>query len=375
MQDKPTARRPDPKQKRTGTAGVYKRGDRYVVSFTGPDGRRRWASAKTLAEARSMRARSTADVSRGEYQEASRLTLGEYAERWLDTYTGRTGRGVRRGTLAKYRDDLNRHVLPVLGGRRLTSVTAQDVKGLARRLAEQGLGPASVRNVLGPLRALFATATEEALVRANPCATLRLPGKVEDTVKTLDDAQLTALVAAAPEGRDRLLVETLGSSGLRLSESLGLRWQDLDLAAGVLTVSSQLVRGERTATKTRNAERLVKLPAGLVGRLRAHRLASAHSRDEHPVFATRTGNPLNRHNVYRTVTLAAGRAGCPSWTSPHTLRHSYARRFLLGRPDIRMLATLLGHADPAFTLRRYARFLPSDVRALDVSFLDATSGT
>jgi integrase len=365
-----TPRRPDPKLTKTGTTGVYKRGTRYVVSFTGPDGRRRWASAKTLAEARRIRAERVADVSRGEYQEASRLTLREYAERWTETYAGRTGRGVRPGTIAKYRDDLNRHVLPVLGSRRLTAITAQDVKGLAKRLADSGLGPNSVRNAIAPLRAIFATATEENLIRSNPCATIRLPGPQDNTVKALEDRELVALIAAAPAGRDRLVVETLANSGLRISECLGLRWADLDLDAGVVSVTEQLVRGVRSKTKTRNGERLVKLPAGLVAKLREHRIASRWSREEHPVFATRTGKPLSRHNVYRTVTLVAKRAGCPAWTSPHTLRHTYARRFLLGRQDIRMLATLLGHADPAFTMRRYARFLPSDVRALDVDFLE-----
>src|SRR5262245_4950551 len=100
MQSKTTRTRPrDPKLTKTGTAGVYRRGSRYVISFTGPAGRRRWASAKTLAEARQMRAQRVADVSRGEYQDDGRKTLATYVGEWLSTYSGRTGRGVRPGTL------------------------------------------------------------------------------------------------------------------------------------------------------------------------------------------------------------------------------------------------------------------------------------
>src|SRR5262245_15905928 len=120
MQEKVTGRRPEPQLVSTGTTGVYKRGNRYIVSFTRPDGRRGWRSAKTLREARALRAQLMADVSRGEFQEASRLTLRAYANTWLETYSGRTGRGVRSATLDKYRSDLERHVLPVLGQRRLT---------------------------------------------------------------------------------------------------------------------------------------------------------------------------------------------------------------------------------------------------------------
>jgi site-specific recombinase XerD len=103
--------------------------------------------------------------------------------------------------------------------------------------------------------------------------------------------------------------------------------------------------------------------------MRLYRVASPHSTDADPVSATRTGRPLSRHNVYRSIRKAAVTAELPEWVSPHTLRHTYARRLLVGGVGIRMLATLLGHTDPAFTMRRYARFLPSDVRTLDVEFL------
>jgi site-specific recombinase XerD len=115
----------------------------------------------------------------------------------------------------------------------------------------------------------------------------------------------------------------------------------------------------------------VKLPGGLVARLREHHLASPYSQDADLVFATRTGRPLSRHNVYRTIRRSADRASLPGWVSPAPLRHGYARGLLVAGVGIRMGATPLGHRDPTFAMRRYARFLPSDVRALDVDFLDA----
>ena len=108
--------------KRTGVLGVYRRGNRYVVAYRDPAGVQRRRSAATLAEARALKAELTADVNRGEYREQSRLTLGEYAEEWLRTYTGRTSRGIRQTTIDEYASDLRGHVLPVLGRRRLTDI-------------------------------------------------------------------------------------------------------------------------------------------------------------------------------------------------------------------------------------------------------------
>lgn len=100
---------------RTSTPGVFRRGSRYVVTYTDPSGRRRKRSAATLAEARLMKSALAADVARGEYRESSRVRFEDYARDWVRTYEGRTSRGIRRETIAEYERDLQLHVVPVLG--------------------------------------------------------------------------------------------------------------------------------------------------------------------------------------------------------------------------------------------------------------------
>src|SRR5437763_17203805 len=98
MQTNPTAGR---KLVKTGTPGVYKRGNRYCAVYTDPQGKQRKRAARTLAEARDLRAQLHADMVRGEYRAPSRVRFDEYARTWLDSYGGRTASGGVRTTTAR----------------------------------------------------------------------------------------------------------------------------------------------------------------------------------------------------------------------------------------------------------------------------------
>src|SRR5213593_2145465 len=101
-QDKPPGAE-DRRLVRTKTPGIYKRGNRYIVRYRDPAGRERKRFARTLAEARDLKATETADVKRGEYRAMSRVTFAEYAASWLKTYSGRTQHGIRASTMVEYR--------------------------------------------------------------------------------------------------------------------------------------------------------------------------------------------------------------------------------------------------------------------------------
>src|SRR5438105_3314414 len=165
--------------------GIYKRGDSYVVRYRDPQGRGRKRFARTLAEARELRATLAADVARGEYRSVSRITFLEYAKTWAASYQGRTSRGIRRETLTEYRPDLglSDNGDPLLGadgravgavaffGRmQLTAIEPRDIKAHAVHVASRGVSPGTVRLALAPVRVLLATAFEEGVIRTNPAA-------------------------------------------------------------------------------------------------------------------------------------------------------------------------------------------------------------
>jgi hypothetical protein len=168
-----------PKMKTTGTPGIFKRGSRYHVVYRDPQGRQRKRAAATLAEARRLKASLGADVQRGEYVAECRLSFADYAAAWIDTYGGRTSRGVRDRTLRDYRRALGLDVdgaptgkgaVAHFGRMPLSSIRAQDVKEYAAKLAAAGAARNTIRLAVAPLKALLATAFEEGVIRSNPAA-------------------------------------------------------------------------------------------------------------------------------------------------------------------------------------------------------------
>jgi hypothetical protein len=201
---------------KTATPGIYRRGDRYVVRYRDPSGMSRKKFARTLAEARAMRAQLVSDVNRGEWTPLKRVAFDDYARSWIATYNGRTSGGIRESTLVEYRRALGLTergerrddgigAVPHFGSQLLAAIAPRDVKAWLRGLSEKGASPSTVRTYLAPLRALFADAVEEGLIRANPAAGLRLPRsamrdhEAEEQAKALTERELRAIVAAAPE--------------------------------------------------------------------------------------------------------------------------------------------------------------------------------
>ena len=122
---------------KTRHAGIWKRGGRYVFSYR-LNGKQRWESARTLSEAQRLKARRSADADRGELHERSRLTFREYAEEWVESYTGRGRSGFRESTREGYRHDLTQWVFPYWGDeRKLTEVTPRDIAQLVSHLTSR----------------------------------------------------------------------------------------------------------------------------------------------------------------------------------------------------------------------------------------------
>lgn len=350
---------------RTKHPGIFRRGDGYVVRFRDTSGKQRQRAARTLAEARRLRSELAADISRGEYRPDTKITFAAYAKRWAETYSGRTGRGLRPETLHEYRRDLE-PAKEHFGRMRLAEIAPSDVKAYARSLQAKKHKPATVRRKLAPVKALFATAVEDGLLRASPTAGVRIGSPVADDpaddgqVKALSVEELGRLVDQVPDGWQRLLVSLLAQTGLRISEGLGLRWQDVDPSGPRILVRQRVREGEVGAPKSGRGRREVPVSPALARSLTAHRLASPWSDEKAYVFSAEEGGPIQARNLYRWFKPAAERASV-AWSGFHTLRHTAASRWLLSGVTIAQVARLLGHHDPGFTLRTYISVMPADL--------------
>jgi integrase len=214
------------------------------------------------------------------------------------------------------------------------------------------------------VKALLATAVEDGLLRANPSAGIRITGAAtsdtEERVKVLSVEQLEGLLGQIPEER-LLLVRLIATTGVRISEALGLRWRDLDMPARRLFVRQRIRAGKAGAPKSSAGRREVPVAAEIIRELAALRLRSPWSGDDAPVFAREDGRPIADRSTYRWLKPAAARAGVP-WVAWHVLRHTAATRWLLSGVTIPQVSRLLGHQDPGFTLRTYISVMPADLR-------------
>lgn len=384
---------------RTSDHGIYKRGTRYVVVYRDPVGRQRKQSAKTLAEARTLKVTLTADVKRGEYRALSRVSFVEYAPAWIKTYNGRSGRGVGECTCADYAAALGvdpstfepfspvRGAIAFFGRMRLAEIELRHVKTYAADLTTRGLAPASVAKYVAPIRALFATALEEGLIGSNPTDGLRLPRRRAadanpdaEEVKALTEAELDQFLRHV-EKRWVLFFDFLSQTGLRIGEAIELRYGDIE--GCWLTVARRYYRGKVGLPKGRKTRR-IRITEELARELWQLR-KDAHAGAGDLVFTTERGKRIGTSNLMsRTLKPAAVRAGlrdwvktadgerAVSWVGFHTFRHTCATRLFRGHWDdeadayvgawnASQVCKFLGHTDPGFTLRTYVHLLPEDL--------------
>ena len=261
---------------------------------------------------------------------------------WLES--GLSGR-----TLAAYRRDVLAFAawLARRRGRGLLEARPDDVSDYMRHLSRLGRKPRSQARAASALRRLYRLLVRDGRLETDPTARLRsprpgrpLPGALtEDEVERL----LAAPQTATPEGvRDRAMLELLYATGLRVSELVGLRRDELDLRRGVVRVVG---KGGR--------ERLV--PVGeealrwLERYLREGRPALLQGRPSERLFPTRRSEAMTRQAFWQRIRAYARRAGIERKVSPHTLRHAFATHLLDHGADLRAVQLLLGHRDLSTT--------------------------
>jgi integrase/recombinase XerC len=207
-------------------------------------------------------------------------------------------------------------------------------------LHEQGYAKTTVSRRLAAVRSWCRFLCRQGTLNANPADGLRGPRQNRKLPHFLSEAELGRLLAAPPADtalglRDRAILETLYSAGLRVSELTGLDLGDIDLDSGLATVRG---KGKRERIALLGPQALEALQRWLAGRqiLEGPRTIPA-------VFLNKNGTRLTSRSVGRLLEKYLALAGLDPQTSPHTLRHSFATHLLDRGADIRSVQELLGH--------------------------------
>lgn len=205
----------------------------------------------------------------------------------------------------------------------------------------RGLSAKSLQRRLSACRSYYAWLLKHGHIAVSPAAALRAPKAPRKLPQVLDADEAVRLVEVptdAPLGlRDRALLELVYSSGLRLSELCALRWRDLDLASGLVTV---LGKGGK--------QRLVPVGSHAIAALRAWQRDSGGHAEAH-VFPGRDGGAISQRAVQIRIKQLGVRQGMFKDVHPHMLRHSFASHILESSGDLRGVQELLGHSDIATT--------------------------
>jgi integrase/recombinase XerC len=209
--------------------------------------------------------------------------------------------------------------------------------------ANQGDSKATRSRKLSAIRSLFRYLAREGQITRNPGEAVRGPKQERKlpTVLTADDAKRLMDDCIRPRSfRDQALLETLYSSGARVSEVVNLNLDDVDLHEGIATV---LGKGRK--------ERIVPLGTHAVRALEAYRRSLPAGTVSGPLFRNQRGGRLTTRSVERLVAKAARDLPNFPSLSPHGLRHSFATHLLDGGVDLRAIQELLGHVSVSTTQR------------------------
>ncbi len=252
-----------------------------------------------LDAARAARRDLAEAARRRELPLSPRTRLDTVAGRWLERFVGMVAAGERRQrTLDAHRYHLDRHILPLLGQRRISSLTVEDIVAWLTALHGQGCSEKTRASALATLRSILRYARRQGWIPADPAARLERherPRPLPRAQRALGREQIAALLDACLPSH-RLIVATVLFSGMRISEALGLIWGDIDFQAGVIRVRAQLSvprRGEpgrRVPPKTRASVREIPLVPQLARLLLEHR-------DTRTFVCTSAGDSRDRERV------------------------------------------------------------------------------
>lgn len=323
-----------------------------TVEVSSPDGKRRRkvVKAKTKSAVLAKLRKVHTALDSGLPAPDDHLTVEQWLHWWSTNVLSGT---VAPTTEASYKWLIKTYIIPEIGKVKLVKLGPEHVQAMMRTLERRGLSPRTIAYSRAVLRRALSHAERWGKVARNVAALVDAPKKASVKLDdALDAAEAAAVLHAASGDRLEALATLVLALGLRRGEALRLRWKDIDLQAGTLTV---------TQAKTDAGRRTIALPSFAVKALNGHqakqrkeRMAAAHWDDPEVVFASSIGTPLEPRNVLRWWHDLTTRAGVGRRRF-HAARHTAATLMLNNGVPLEVVSKTLGHAGLAITADVYAK--------------------
>ncbi|HUS95288.1 MAG TPA: tyrosine-type recombinase/integrase [Hyphomicrobiaceae bacterium] len=354
----------------------------WVVDYKDQHGKRRLKTFKRKKEADAWwSGQAGYEVAQGIHTAASASpTVAEAADLWLDNSLAE---GLERSTIDQRRRHIDLHINPLIGSVKLADLSAPRVNAFVDQLRDAGRSLAMRRKVLSTLKTLVTFAQGRGLVAQNAARSVRIKTSARDEGREMrpgtqmpTKAELRAMIDNAPP-RWRAFIVTAIFTGMRASELRGLRWEDVDLDAGVLTVRQRADPwGDMGAPKSKAGRRDIPLAPMAINALREWRLACPKAKGgaldlAFPNGSGRVESHANiRNRVFGPLQVACGITGPdgkPKY-GLHALRHAAASLFIEQGWTPKKVQTVIGHASIQMTFDLYGKLFvdtESDRKAME----------
>ena len=339
----------------------------YTVHTAGGR-KRRTLYGKTRQEVATKLAKALSDRESGLTFDADNLALNDYLDQWLSDSVRGT---VRQRTWERYEQIVRVHIKPSLGRIKLKALTRAHVRALYREKLDAGLASRTVQYIHTTLHKALKDAVADGLIPRNVTEGVKAPKAKKKEVNALSPDQARAFLESARGDRFEALYVLAVTAGLRVGELLGLKWDDVDLDAGTLSVRrtlSEARSGEILELPKKGKGRNIRLTSQAVEALKAHRKRQHEERlslgtlwqDSGLIFPAQTGTFMNAKNLTdRSFKRLLERAGLSRTVRLHDLRHTCATLLLGKAVHPKIVQELLGHATIAITLDTYSHVLPN----------------
>ncbi len=249
-------------------------------------------------------------------------------------------------TVKNYQIDL-REFFVFLKQKAVCDITYLDIRAFLAEMKTRGLSKSTMSRKLACVRSFFKFLARENILAANPASGIATPKRDKRLPSFLNSDEITKLLEAPSQGtweekRDKAILETLYSSGLRVSELVGLNHEDIDLGGGLVRIRG---KGKK--------ERIV--PVGRLALIAIQTYLDKRSPKpcneaiKKPLYINRLGSRLTDRSIRRVILKYTKRIALNKEVSPHMLRHSFATHLLDRGADLRSVQELLGHENLSTT--------------------------
>ncbi len=304
-------------------------------------------------------------VSSGRYIATGMQSLDQFWQNWFPAKR----QSIRPMTALGYERLYKKHILPVLGKKKIQKITASEIQSILSDRVAAG-NPATAAHILRVLRVAFKAALRQGQITVDPTAAVESPKSKRRELEILSPSDWQQVRGYVGENESHFLTAftVLITTGMRRSELSGLQWRDIDLERRLIHIrrSFLVIAGEKhyQDTKTDRSFRSIALDASTVQILREHFDASVHLQgmfgrgiaSDLPVFTLDGSTPVRPDTLTHAWTRVAKALGLN--VRLHDLRHSAATLMLAAGVPVGDVADRLGHATPAFTLTVYRHAIP-----------------